>query len=117
MNGRQEVIALQTWWMGELKRITKKVMDEEGRRVEKVRVKNAELLADYNNEGEIMDAYGYGIITEKQKDKLLDLWHKVETGSEPEGMYQRKITLLRELFDTAKQIISDEERMMGGSGG
>ena len=115
MNNNQEVIALQTWWLGEIKRITKKVMDEESRRVERVRVKNAELLAEYNSEGEIIDAYGYGFITEKQKDKLLDLWQKVQDGSEPTSLHERKIKLLQEMYEQAKQVIRDTEIFMGTS--
>ena len=78
-------------------------------------MKNAEILAEYNSADEILDAYGYGIITEKQKDKLLDLWHKVQDGSDPTSLHERKIKLLQEMYDQANQVIKDAEISMGAS--
>ena len=116
MTEHQEVIALQTWWMGEIKAITKKVMAQEEKRQDRSRLKAEELLADYRSKGEILDAYGFGYITEKQKDRLMDLWDRREESTRPDRLSERKLTLLSELFEDAKRIIRDEEQMMGGVG-
>jgi hypothetical protein len=106
----QNVIALQTWWMNELKKITNKVMEAESKRQAKETKKNYDLLADYKSESEIYDAYGCGIITERKKDKLLDLWEKREALEGDDPLYQMKLTLLSELYQTAKRIIDDEKK-------
>ena len=109
MNSKN-VIALQTWWLGELKKITNKVMKAESKRQEKEKAKNYDLLADYKSETEILDAYGVGYITERKKDKLLDLWEKRESMTGEDPLYQMKINLLSEFYQTAKRIIEDEKK-------
>ena len=106
----KETIQLQTWWLGELKKITQRIMNEEDRRADKAKAKNEDKLADYNSRDEIREAYGYGFITEKQMDKLLDLWDERENGAQPNSLYQRKITMLSEFYQDAKRIIQDAER-------
>lgn len=103
----QNIIALQTWWMNELKKITNKVMETESKRQAKEKEKNYDLLADYNSENEILDAYGFGFITERKKDKLLDLWKKREALESDNPLYQMKIKLLSEFYQTAKKIVED----------
>ena len=115
MNSTQDVIALQTWWLGELKKLTAKVMQEEDKRQLKVRSKTDALLADFQSKGEILDAYGFGCITEKQKDRLMDLWDKREDASFPARMYGMKLDLLQEMYETAKGVISDSEKALGGT--
>ena len=108
MNSKN-VIALQTWWMKELKKITEKVIESEFKRQIKEKAKNYDLLADYKSESEILDAYGCGIITERKKDKLIDLWEKREALEGDDPLYELKLTLLSELYQTAKRIIENEK--------
>ena len=116
MTSKQEVIALQTWWLGEVKKITGRVIKEEDSRQDRAKAKSEDLLADYRSQGEILDAYGMGCITARQKDRLMDLWEKREQAAEPTRMYQLKIKLLTEMYETAKQIIKDTEISMGAEG-
>lgn len=113
MTSKQEVIALQTWWLGEVKKITERVIKEEDSRQDRAKAKSEDLLADYRSQGEILDAYGMGCITARQKDRLMDLWEKREQAAEPTRMYQLKIKLLTEMYETAKRIIKDTEISMG----
>lgn len=101
------VIALQEWWLGELKALTQKVMNQEDKRQERVRAKNDVLLADYTSAGQIQDAYGFGCITERQYNKLMRLWEEREAAEQPGELYRMKIALLQELYHTAKQVLSD----------
>ena len=103
----KETIQLQKWWLGELQKLTQKVMNEEDRRQERAKAKNEDRLADYNSRDEIRDAYGYGFITEKQMEKLMDLRDERENGAQPDSLYQRKIKLLSEFYQLAKQVIKD----------
>ena len=103
----QEVIDLQKWWMGELKQITGKLMAQEEKRQGKANAKRDAALADFRNKDEILDAYGFGCITEKQKDKLMDLWDQREAQSCPDRVYEMRIGLLREFYDLAKGIVRD----------
>ena len=114
MTSKQETIALQTWWLGEVKKITQRVIKEEDNRQERAKQKSEDLLADYRSEGEILDAYGMGCITARQKDKLMDLWQKREEAAEPSSLYQRKIALLTEFYEDAKRVIKDTEISMAG---
>ena len=103
----KEVIELQTWWLGELQKLTQKVMEEEDKRQKKAKAKSNDKLADYNSLDEIRDAYGYGFITEKQMEKLMDMWDERENGMQPDRMYDRKIELLSECYQQAKRVIED----------
>ena len=105
------VIDLQTWWIGELKRITKKVMDEEKKRQDRVRVKNDTMLGEYQTETDIYDAYGMGMITERKFNKLMDLLHERENVEQPGELYQLKLDLLSELFQIANGIIRDRKAL------
>ena len=107
MNDKQ-VIMLQTWWLGELKALTKKVLAEEEKRQARIRKKNEDMLGSFDIERreDIDDLYGYGVITEKKREKLIELWEQKQT---PDEMYQAKIELLQDLYQTAKEIIRERE--------
>lgn len=49
-------------------------------------------LDEYSSEREIQDAYGWDIITEKEADRLLDLWRKREKYVNESGKYQDRVT-------------------------
>ncbi|SMC39274.1 hypothetical protein [Aristaeella lactis] len=104
---KKEAIQLQTWWMGVIKRVTQNVIAEEDKRQGKAKARSEDKLADYAKREEIQEAYGYGFITEKQMDKLLDLWDERENGAKPDRMYELKIKLLTEFYQMAKQVIED----------
>ncbi len=102
----RETIALQTWWMSCLRRIRQNITDEEEKRQQKAARRAESLLADYESRDQILDAYGFGAITEKKKDKLLDLWEKREAETEPDSLYRAKINLLDELYQVANDIVT-----------
>ena len=104
---KKETIALQSWWLGVLQKTTKTVMNEEAKRQKKAAEKSEDRLADYNSRDEIRDAYGYGFITEKQMEKLLDLWDERENGTQPDSLYERKLQLLSEFYQMEKRVIED----------
>ena len=100
-----EVIELQKWWLGELAKITRKLMDQEEKRQSKSNTKRDKALEDYRNKNEILDAYGMGCITEKQMDRLMDMWDEREQQTAPDKAYQDRITLVSEFYEMAKEII------------
>ena len=102
---RDDEIRLREWWMGELKKITGKLMEQEEKRQGRSSAKADKALADFRNRDEILDAYGFGCITEKQKDRLMDLWDRRERETEPDRTYQLRIGLLQEFYQLAKDII------------
>lgn len=110
MNDRQ-VIALQKWWLGELKALTKKVLAQEEKRQERIRNKNEQMLGDFGIERreDIDDLYAYGTITERKREKLIELWEQKQT---PDEMYEAKIDLLQDMYQTAKEIIREREALM-----
>lgn len=107
----QEVIDLQKWWKKEISKITQKLIDEEDRRQERTKKKNEQLLGEYQTETDVMEAYGYGMISEKKKDRLLDLIQEGQA-AEPGRMYKAKIELLTEAYGNAVAIIAEKERLM-----
>lgn len=106
----KEVIELQKWWMREISKITQRVTSEEEKRQEKVKKKNQELMGEYQTERDIMDAYGCGVISDRKKNRLLDLLEGQK--QEPGKMYKAKIELLKEVYQQAKLIVQEKERVM-----
>lgn len=108
---RKQVITLQTWWMGELKALTQKVLKEEEKRQARIRKKNEQILGSFDIERreDIDDLYAYGTITDKKREKLIDLWEQQQA---PDEMHQAKIDMLQEMFQQAKEIIREQEAMM-----
>jgi hypothetical protein len=49
-------------------------------------------LDEYSSEREIQDAYGWDIISEKEADRLIDLWRKREKYVNESGKYQDRVT-------------------------
>ena len=99
-------IKLQRWWMEQLREITRKTMQAEDKRQQKARVKAVKDLADLSIERreDIDDLYGYGVITDRKRDKLLDLFDQIEN---PEELYQAKIDLLQDAYSEAQKILRD----------
>ena len=107
---KDQVVKLQEWWMGELQKLTEKVMAEESRRQERQGKKDRDKLADFRCEQDILDLYGWGGITEKQKDKLLDMWEKRESAVAESPLYRMKLDLLGELYREAKRTVEDQDK-------
>ena len=96
-------VKLQEWWMSELRKLTEKVTEQESKRQEKAKARGAEVLSDYASVDEIRDAYGYGFITEKKCEKLIELWE--EANSSGNELYEAKIELLQDAYQEAKRIL------------
>jgi hypothetical protein len=56
---------------------------------------------------DIDDLYGYGTITEKKRDKLIDLW---EQGQKHDGFYDKKIRLLQDAYADSIQTVQDLQK-------
>ena len=103
--GDKEKIQLQKWWMETLRELTRKVMREEEKRQENAKKKCASMLSEYSSVDDINEAYGVGNITEKQRDRLLDLWERAEAS--PDKMYEAKINLLQDAYSEAQFVLRD----------
>ena len=92
--------------MEQLREITRKTMQAEDSRQKKARAKAIKELADYSIErrGDIDDLYGYGVITDRKRDKLYDLFDQIEN---PDELYQAKIDLLQDAYTEAQQVMRD----------
>ena len=101
----QDVMMLQSWWMARLRELTEKVNQEEEKRQAKVRRGVERQLGEYKTFADVQDAYGCGVISEKKRDRLYDLLEKQNV--EPDWLYEAKINLLTELYQTAKRIFSE----------
>lgn len=62
-------------------------------------------LADYKSENEIVDAYGYDLITEKEYNRLIDLWRAREKFVDENGKYSDRVT---ELIQMAMKSVGDQ---------
>lgn len=105
-----EVMQLQSWWMARLRELTDKVNQEEEKRQAKVRRGVEKQLGEYKTFADVQDAYGCGVISAKKRDKLYDLLEKQNI--EPDKMYDAKIALLSELYQTARQIFNENMQLM-----
>ena len=102
----KKVIRLQKWWMEQIQEITRNTIAAYEKRKEKAKAKAALMIGDLGIEKreDIDDLYGYGTITEKQRDKLIDLFEKSE---EPDELYEAKIALLEDAYSEAKRVLRD----------
>lgn len=103
----KEQIKLQHWWAEELRAITRKVIAEEEKRQNRIKAKNASVLAEYTSRDDILEAYGFGSITEKKMEKLLDMWDEVESAGYHDNLYEMKIELLQELYQQSQMVLRD----------
>ena len=104
-----EKIKLQKWWQGELRELTRKVMDQEEKRQAKAVKKTAAMFGDLciERRDDIDDLYAYGTISEKKRDKLVDLW---EQGEQHDWFYEEKVRLLQDAYSESLEIVRDLER-------
>ena len=100
-----DIVAVQTWWMGVVKQITKQVMAEEEKRQARSRKKAEKYLGDFKTFADVQDAYGCGAISEKKRDRLCDLLEQVKP--EEDRKYRMKLDMLGEMYQTAKQVVED----------
>jgi hypothetical protein len=101
-------IELWKWWLAELKAITARVQREEEKRQARERTKAEKLLGEYRTYADAQDAYGCGVITERQFDRIVDLLER----SQPveSDLYRAKIDLLTEIYQEQKKFLEDAER-------
>lgn len=105
MTDKQKV-KLQKWWLDNIRDLTDKVIAQEERRQERVRKKSVEMFGDLEitRREDIDDLYGYGVISESKRDKLVDLWEK---GEQTDDLYEAKLNLLQEEYAEAKRILQE----------
>lgn len=92
------------WWIGELRNLTEKVQKEEEKRQARERTKAEKLLGDYKTYADAQDAYGCGVITEKQFDRIVDLLERASPMED--DLYRAKIDLLQDLYREQKAILN-----------
>ena len=99
-------IKLQRWWMEQLREITRKTMQAEDKRQQKARAKAVKELANFSIERreDIDDLYGYGVITDRKREKLIELFDGMVNHDE---LYQAKIDLLQDAYAEAQQVMRD----------
>lgn len=90
------------------KALTAKVMREEEKRQERKRTKAEKALGEYKSYYEIQEAYGCGVITARQFDRLTELLE--ESQPEEDELYRAKIELLQEEYQEQKAILDKHLR-------
>ena len=107
-----EMIRLQKWWQGEIRELTRKEIAKEEKRQEKERKKAETMFSDLAIERreDIDDLYAYGTISERKRDKLIDVW---ETSQGHGEFYKEKIALLQDAYAESLKVVQDLERMEG----
>ena len=99
-------IQMRAWWIAKILQIIVEVKEQEQKRQDKVRKQNLKKLGDYKTYNDLQDAYGCGVITEKQFDRLADILEKSDPN--PDIVYLEKINLLEEIYREQKQIYSEQ---------
>ncbi len=106
---KQDVnVQMRKWWLSELRAITARVQREEEKRQTKEREKAEKLLGEYKTYADAQDAYGCGVITERQFDRIVDLLERAKPVES--DLYRAKIELLQELYQEQKKLLDDWER-------
>lgn len=104
MTGK-DIVALQTWWIGELEKLRDQVISQEEKRRTKAHTKADKELEDYSSAGDILDAYGFGCINQRKYDYLMRLWEEREKSQYPDAMAEYKLDLISEFMQMAKDCI------------
>ena len=112
----REIIALQSWWLGELSGLTQKLLKEEEKRQDKVRSVIDKKLGEYQTLADIQEAYGCGSITEKKYEKLMDLWEQRERSDYSDNLYEAKRDILTDLYRDAKRIMDEAIERLNHAG-
>lgn len=99
-------LKMRAWWIAKILQTIVEVKEQEQKRQDKVRRQNLKKLGDYKTYNDLQDAYGCGVITEKQFDRLADLLEKSDPN--PDIVYLEKINLLEEIYREQKQIYSEQ---------
>lgn len=99
-------IQMRAWWIAKILQIIVEVKEQEQKRQDKVRKQYLKKLGDYKTYNDLQDAYGCGVITEKQYDRLADILEKSDPN--PDIVYLEKINLLEEIYREQKQIYSEQ---------
>ena len=103
----KDMIALQKWWIGEVKALTQKVITTEEKRQAKMSAHVAKRLGEYRTYNDIQEAYGVGVITEQKRDRLMDILEKANP--EEDRLYRMKLELLQEVVAIANRVIEDQK--------
>lgn len=98
-------LKMRAWWIDQIRKITQQEMAAEEKRQEKVKRQNLKKLGEYKTYNDIQEAYGVGVITEKQFDKLADLLEK--SNPEPDKLYLAKMDLLQEIYQEQKKLYAE----------
>lgn len=73
-------------------------------------------IKDYRNEEDIRDAYGWDIITEKEMNRLIELWRTKEKYLDENGKYSDPVTdlldeIMEKLYEPYLSLIGLSNRM------
>ena len=98
-------LQMRAWWIAKVTQILAEVKADEEKRQEKVKRQNLKKLGDYKTYNDIQEAYGVGVITEKQFDRLADLLEKSDP--HPDELYNAKVDLLEEIYLEQKKIYDE----------
>ena len=99
-------ISLQKWWMEQIREVTRKVMAQEEKRKARELKKGAAVLGDLEIESmeDIDELYGYGVISARKRDRLIELLEKAHA---PDEMYDAKIKLLQDEYAESQRILRE----------
>ena len=102
---------LRQWWMAELKKISAKVLKEEEKRQARERERIEKIIGkmgEYHTYEDAQDAYGLGVITSRQFDRIVGLLEQAKP--KESELYQAKVQLLMEMYNEQKGFLEDYER-------
>ena len=64
-------------------------------------------LEGYSSTDEIQDAYGYDMITERERDRLMGLWEAREQAQRNNGIFTDRVI---DMLEIARRVIGDKYR-------
>lgn len=93
------------WWLSELKAIKARLTKEEEQRQTRARRKAEKLLGEYRTYQDAQDAYGCGMISERQFDRIITLLE--DANPKESELYRAKVELLQEFYQEQKKILEE----------
>ena len=88
-----------------------KELKAQAREMENAAKRHEDALKDYGSEADILDAYGYGFITERQYDRLAAAWRNAH---EPKADRQDFIDYLKREIDFTQTTMREMQKIIEG---
>lgn len=104
---------LDRWIIRQFRRIRAQEVQNEKKRIERIKAKHAYVFENFYNRQDIEDAYGYEAITKRQFNEYLRIWDGV---NDDNTKYEDRLRFIDRQIRNSQSTLQDMERIIRGEG-